>query len=107
MSTSIQTARRERIRELIRSAGGRFASVEFVKRDGTVRVMQVQPACDRFHVKGEAGCPSGRQGAATRALSHPELMPIFDVKKKAFRSINLDTVRKVRVDGLEFEVVRL
>jgi hypothetical protein len=104
MSITLTEARRERIRSLIASAGSRFASVVFVKKDRTERTMLVQPATGRLRVKGEAGSPSARQGAETRAQNHPHLLPIWDAGEQAFRSINLDTVLSVQVDGVRFDI---
>lgn len=97
-------SRRENIRRLIEGAGGRFASVKFVKKDGEVRVMQVQPAAGKFHVVGDAASESAKQAVETRKQNHPNLMAIWDVAKQAFRSINLDTVQEVRVDGTTYAV---
>ncbi|MEM9360601.1 MAG: hypothetical protein AAGB04_30870, partial [Pseudomonadota bacterium] len=41
-------------RALIESAKGRFVSVVFTKKDGSLREMRVQPAKLKFHVKGKA-----------------------------------------------------
>ncbi|MEL7258416.1 MAG: hypothetical protein AAFN80_11335 [Pseudomonadota bacterium] len=39
-------------RDLIASAKGRFATVVFIKKDGTRRQMRIQPATLKKHVKG-------------------------------------------------------
>lgn len=96
--------RRALIRQMIESAGGQFASVTFIKKDGTQRVMQVQPASGKFHVKGDAASESAQQAAATRAANNPHLMNIWDVASKGFRSLNLDTVLRIAVGGTVFNV---
>ena len=40
-------------RNIIASSKGRFASITFTKKDGTVRKIRVQPAKLKFHLKGE------------------------------------------------------
>ncbi|XAI95955.1 hypothetical protein [Microcystis phage Mwe-JY26] len=102
--SSLIEKRRALIRSLIESAGGQFASVTFTKKDGTVRVMNVQPAAGKFHVVGEAASDSAKQAVETRKQAHPELLAIWDVAKQAFRSINLDTVTRVAVAGTVFEI---
>lgn len=89
-------------KELINSAKGQFCSVTFIKRDGTRRVMTIQPAKLKFEVKGEDGSASHRQGAETRAQNHPNLFPVWSVDAKAIRSVNLDTVESIKVGGQEF-----
>lgn len=86
-------------RALIAAAHGRFCVVTFVKADGSRRVMRVQPAVLKFHVKGEAASEMGRKAAATRAQRHPNLLPVWDAEAKAPRSVNLATVLTIKVDG--------
>ena len=86
-------------RALIASAQGRFCVVTFIKADGTRRVMRVQPAALKFHVKGEAASEAGRKAAETRAQRHPNLLPVWDAEAKAPRSVNLATVLTIKVDG--------
>ncbi len=93
-------------RDLIRSAKGRFATVTFIKKDGSERVMRVQPAKLKFHVKGDNAAPSARKAAETRKARHPHLMAVWDADKAAPRSVNLLTVTEIRLDGMAhvFEV---
>ena len=86
-------------RALIAAAQGRFCVVTFIKADGSRRVMRVQPAALKFHVKGEAASDAGRKAAETRAQRHPNLLPVWDVEAKAPRSVNLATVLSIKVDG--------
>lgn len=86
-------------RALIASAGGRFCTVIFTKADGTERAMKVQPAALKFHVKGDAATEAGKKATATRAERHPHLLPVWDADKRAPRSVNLATIREIRVNG--------
>ncbi|OWY02310.1 hypothetical protein [Thioclava sp. IC9] len=90
-------------RKLIASAKGRFASITFTKKDGTRRVMRVQPATLRQHVKGVDASDAGRRAAETRAQRHPNLLPVWDAEKKAPRSVNLATVSQIKVNGVTHE----
>ncbi len=85
------------MKTLINSAKGQFCSVTFIKKDGTRRVMTIQPAKLKFEVKGEEGSASHRQGAETRATTHPNLFPVWSVDAKGIRSVNLDTVENIKV----------
>ena len=86
-------------RDLIASAGGRFCAVTFLKKDGTERKMQVQPAALRTRVKGEAASAAARRATLTREARHPHLLPVWDIRAGAPRSINLRTVSRIAVDG--------
>ncbi|MEL7178509.1 MAG: hypothetical protein AAFN63_01645 [Pseudomonadota bacterium] len=87
-------------RELIASAKGRFCSVEFMKADGSERTMQVQPATLAKRIKGNAATDAGKRAVISRKARHPRLLPVWDVKAQAPRSINLATVKTITVDGM-------
>ena len=97
-------ARRANINRLLDSAGSTFIGVEFVKRDGSLRTMQVQLAAGRDLLVGDAASDSAKQAVATRKENNPNLRNVFDVAKKAWRSINLDTVFGLTVKGTRFDV---
>jgi hypothetical protein len=86
-------------RDLIAAAGGRFCAVTFRKKDGSTRRMQVQPAALRLRLKGERAPEAARRAAATRAARHPHLLPVWDVRARAPRSIDLRTVSRIAADG--------
>ncbi len=90
-------------RQLIEAAKGRFCAVTFIKKDGTERTMQVQPATLKGHVKGDTATDAGKQAVATRKATHPNLLPVWDAKAKAPRSINLATVSRIAVNGTVHE----
>lgn len=84
---------------LIASAGGRFATVEFTKADGSRRVMKVQPAKLKYHVKGVAASEPAKRAAETRKARHPHLLPVWDAEAQGVRSVNLATVTRIAVNG--------
>jgi len=90
-------------RDLIASAGGRFCAVTFTKADGSERTMQVQPATLQRHLKGDAATEAGKQAVQTRKARHPHLLPVWDAKAHAPRSVNLATVSRIAVDGVVHE----
>lgn len=98
-----EAAELEEKRALIASAGGRFASVVFIKKDGTRRVMRVQPARLKFHVKGATASEAAQRAVETRARRHPYLMPVWDAEACAPRSVNLETVSRIAVNGAVHE----
>jgi len=89
----------EQKRALIASAKGRICSVTFAKKDGAVRVMKVQPAKLKFHIKGDAASEADRKATATRQARHPHLLPVWDAEARAPRSVNLATISRIAVNG--------
>ncbi|MEM1088446.1 MAG: hypothetical protein AAGH90_12020 [Pseudomonadota bacterium] len=86
-------------RSIIEDAGSQFVAVTFIKQDGSLRQMNIQPAALKSHVKGADASPAGQRAAATRKARHPHLMPVWDVEKAAIRSINLATVQSIKTGG--------
>ncbi len=96
-------AEMEAKRRMIAAAKGRFVSVTFTKKDGTERVMRVQPATLKYHLRGDSASESARKAAQTRAERHPHLMPVWDADKAAARSVNLATISRIAIDGAVHE----
>lgn len=77
--------------EVIKRVGGKFFSVEFVKKDGSIRNM----TCRRGVVKYTNG--------GTSTVAHiPNLVTVYDTQAKGYRNINLDTVKRVRAGSMEY-----
>tara|TARA_R110002012_G_scaffold145814_1_gene304113 strand:- start:1445 stop:1708 length:264 start_codon:yes stop_codon:yes gene_type:complete len=75
----------------IQTANNTIFSVEFIKKDGTVRTMTA-----RLHVKkGVKGT-----GMAYNPIEKG-LLPVWDMQKNGFRMINLKTVTKLQIKGEE------
>lgn len=86
-------------RAVIEAQGGKIVSVVFVKKDGTLRTMKVQPAALKPRLKGDAASPAAKKATATRKARHPHLYPVYDVEAQAARSINLETVQTITAGG--------
>lgn len=96
-------AEMEAKRRMIAAAKGRFVSVTFTKKDGSERVMRIQPATLKYHLKGKKASESASKAAQTRAERHPHLLPVWDADKAAARSVNLLTISRIAVDGAVHE----
>ena len=86
----------EHAKNLIDASGGRFCSVTFVKKSGEERTITFQPATAKFRCKyglNEYG-PS-----VVRKQNHPNLLNVWSTHDDDFRSINLDTILKICVNG--------
>ncbi len=91
-------ARRAAVIATLKAAEGRFVGVTFVKADGTTRLLNVQPEAVKTHLAKHPS-KAGLRAAATRAANHPNLLPVYDVQDRAIKSINLDTVKSISIDG--------
>jgi len=87
------------IRQIAEAQGSRIFSVVFVKKDGTPRTMLVQYAATATHTLGEDAPLIKQQAAAARRANNPNLLNVFDMDRKAIRSINMDTLKIIRGQG--------
>ena len=86
--------------ELIQSAKGRFMSVTFVKKDMSIRTMNIQPAAIAKAIKDPSEVSDAdKQRTETRRANNPHLLPVWDVQNQGVRSVNLDTVTEIKIDG--------
>lgn len=81
------------IRALLGSNGGK-AVVEFIKKDGSTRLMAVNLNIPEDMIEG-----TGEKSAAKRRDNFPNLLIVLDEEKGAIRSVNMDTIRSVKVRG--------
>lgn len=80
--------------KLMKSTQGKIFSATFMKKDGTVRAMNCRLGVTK-HLKG---------GSLAFNPAEYDLMTVFDVQKKAYRMIDLDTLKSVRVGGRKFTI---
>lgn len=78
--------------EIKKMVGNQFFSAVFVKRNGEVRKMLCRVGVKKYLKGGK------------KKYDYDHLMTVYDVKKKGYRTINLDTLTQVKANG---KVVRL
>ena len=81
--------------ELIKNSNGKFFTVTFVTKEGTTRVMNAR-----------LGVKKGLTGEGLKynpALKN--LQTVFDVVKKEYRMINLETMSVLTIQGQTYEIV--
>jgi hypothetical protein len=98
-----QKFNRDVILDMIHRNGSKIFAVEFVKKNGDIRVMQCHSRVTR-DIKGEAAEERYRRAVKTRAENNPNLVNVWDVHKQERRSINLDTVISITLSGVTYEV---
>ena len=69
-------------------ADGKIFTVEFIKKDGTLRKMNARLGVKK-HLKG---------GTLAFDPSERNLLPVFDMQKEAFRMINANTIHEIKAD---------
>lgn len=80
----------QQIAELIKGTKGKFFSVEFIKKDGSLRRMTARLGVRKgITGKGMAFNPSEK-----------ELMVVWATDKKNYRMINLKTITSLKVNGV-------
>lgn len=75
------------------SLGGQIFSVEFIKKDGSLRKMVARLGVQK-HVTGE--------GLKFDPIQKG-LLPVFDMHKKAYRMININTIQSLKCGGKYYE----
>lgn len=85
-----------KLAQLFSDLDGRIASVDFTKKDGSNRTMVFRLHVTKY-VKG-----STKQAVARYDTPY---VTAYDMSKRAYRNINLNTVRRVRANGLTYHVV--
>ncbi len=78
--------------EIKKMVGNQFFSALFVKRNGEIRKMLCRVGVKRYLKGGEKKC------------DYDNLLTVYDVKKRGYRTINLDTLVQLKANG---RIVRL
>lgn len=78
--------------QLILNSEGRFITVEFIKKDGSLRKLTGRLGVKK-HLKG---------GVST--LDANKFITIYDVQAEGYRAINRDTIKSLTIDGIYMEV---
>mgnify|MGYP006273575019 CR=1 FL=1 len=87
---------RARVYDLLQSLNGKFFTVVFTKRStGEVRKMRATTNYAK-HLKG---------GTLNYDAKQKSLIPVWDLDKKAFRSIPTDSVTEIHANGNQYQVI--
>lgn len=83
------------IKALIDKLNGKIFTVEFIKKDGTKRVMNC-----RTNVQKDLAGGNLRYDAESMGY-----LPVYDLQNKGYRMINLNTITSIKANGLEYLIV--
>jgi hypothetical protein len=81
----------KQLRELV---GNKIFSVEFVKKDGSLRKMVCRLGVKK-HLKG------GELGYDAEALNY---LTVFDLQSEEYRTINVNTLKSITFEGNTYEI---
>ena len=91
----IKTISRAEAVKIIKDTKGKFFTVTFVKRtDGTTRVINARLGV-RSYLKG---------GELPYDPTSKNLLPVFDIPKKEYRMVDLNTIIKLKIGNNEYKV---
>ena len=79
----MKTINRNKAKELIKESKGKIFSTTFVKKDNTIRTLTSRTGKQYKSKTGKA---------APYKASNYNLIPLYDMRKKAFRMLNLNTL---------------
>ena len=87
---------RQTLLKLIEILNGQFFTVEFIKKDGSIRKMNCRTGVKK-HLSN-----NGKTIKITRPIDNG-ILRVYDLKKNAYRSINLDTVKKINFNKVSYK----
>lgn len=80
-------AKKETIRALLKDSNGKFFSVKFTKKDGSIRLLTGRLGVKKDLVGGE------------NTVSHiDKYITVFDTSIKQYRNVNLETVQEIHIN---------
>jgi hypothetical protein len=89
-----RTISKQEAAKIIKSTKGKYFTVSFTKKDGTNRVMNARLGV-KVYLKG---------GTLPYNPDEKGLIPVFDAKIKGYRMVNINTINKLIVDKVEYDV---
>ena len=88
----MNTITRTRAKELIKQSKGLIFAATFTKKDGSSRLMNAR--------LGKKYTPTGK--AAPYKAEDYNLLPVYDMKIKAFRMININTLTNLSINANKY-----
>ena len=75
---------------------GKLFSVTFVKKDGSIRFMLCRTGVKKYRKT---------VGETLRSAVNPDLITVFDMQKKEYRSFHQESVLALKMKGQTFNVI--
>lgn len=81
-------------KNMIKSTKGKFFTVWFIKKDGTLRMMNARLGVKAYLKGGELPYNPEEKG----------LIPVYDIQSQGYRMINWTTIKKLKIGTREYNV---
>tara|TARA_R110001599_G_scaffold87239_1_gene233035 strand:+ start:35 stop:310 length:276 start_codon:yes stop_codon:yes gene_type:complete len=88
----MKTINKNKAKELIKESKGLIFTATFTKKDGSSRLMNAR--------LGKRYTPTGK--AAPYKAEDYNLLPVYDMKIKAFRMININTLTNLSINANKY-----
>ena len=76
--------------KVIECSEGRFFTVEFVKKDGSTRILNGRLGVEKYLKGGDC------------TIDRTKFVIVYDVQSKGYRAVNRETILSVKIDGVKF-----
>jgi len=86
--------KRSEILEKINLLNGKFFTVEFIKKDNTLRRMNCRTGVKKYLIK------NGRKIKTVSPFENG-ILKVYDLGAKGYRSINIDTIKSIKYSNIE------
>jgi len=90
----MRTITQTKAKELIKQSKGLIFAATFTKKDGTQRIMNAR--------LGKKYTPTGK--AAPFKPSDYNMISVYDMRKKGFRMINFNTLKKLSINANKYTI---
>jgi len=87
------TRKRSEILEKINLLNGQFFTVEFIKKDGSTRLMNCRTGVKKYLTN------NGKTIKFTNPIDNG-ILRVYDLQTKGYRSINIDTIKKINYNKI-------
>lgn len=94
-TTPSGTITQDEAKNLIKDTKGKFFTVTFIKKDGTERVMNARLGVKAYLRGGELPYNPEAKG----------LIPVYDMQKRDYRMINVNTIKKLVIGNNTYDVI--
>tara|TARA_B100001057_G_scaffold499346_1_gene609629 strand:- start:13438 stop:13740 length:303 start_codon:yes stop_codon:yes gene_type:complete len=88
--------KREELLQKISLLNGQFFTVEFIKKDNTLRKMNCRTGVKKYLVE------NGRK-IKTASPFENGILKVYDLGAKGYRSINIDTIKSIKYSNIELK----
>jgi hypothetical protein len=86
------------MRKLLSDTSGKFFTVTFVKKDGTIRNLTVRTGVTSYLTDDPRICVNGTSNTTAHI---PKYFRAYDIHKKGYRTINLETIMSFKCGEID------